>query len=374
MVVVFLAEGFEEVEALAPVDVMRRAGLAVKLAGVTGREVTGSHGICVQTDVDAQDVDATLLEAMVLPGGLPGTHNLEASPAVQRCIDSCVAQGKLVAAICAAPSILAHKGLLAGKNATAFPQLPEGFTGGRRPSQRKLCGAGRPVPHRPGHGRCHPVRPGFGGGPCLPGEGRGHPGLHPVGGVKKEKAALRRELLARRDALPGRAEKSRAIQSRVLALPEYQRARRVLLYLSKGSEVDTWPLLDRALAQGKEVYAPRCLERPGEMAFYRVSSREDLQAGAFGLLEPIPGRCPPLERGQGDLCLVPGLAFDREGYRLGYGKGYYDCFLAAQPVRTVGLCFEALAFERLPRDGFDRPVCRLVTEAGDARPGKEGFL
>ena len=181
-----------------------------------------------------------------------------------------------------------------------------------------------------------------------------------MGGVKKEKAALRRELLARRDALPGRAEKSRAIQSRVLALPEYQRARRVLLYLSKGSEVDTWPLLARALAQGK--------------AFYRVSSREDLQAGAFGLLEPIPGRCPPLERGQGDLCLVPGLAFDREGYRLGYGKGYYDCFLAAQPVRTVGLCFEALAFERLPRDGFDRPVCRLVTEAGDARPGKEGFL
>ena len=114
-----------------------------------------------------------------------------------------------------------------------------------------------------------------------------------MGGVKKEKAALRRELLARRDALPGRAEKSRAIQSRVLALPEYQRARRVLLYLSKGSEVDTWPLLDRALAQGKEVYAPRCLERPGEMAFYRVSSRADLQAGAFGLLEPIPGRCPP---------------------------------------------------------------------------------
>lgn len=123
MVVVFLAEGFEEVEALAPVDVMRRAGLAVKLVGVTGREVTGSHGICVQTDMDAQEVDATLLEAMVLPGGLPGTHNLEASPAVQRCIDSCVAQGKLVASICAAPSILAHKGLLAGKNATAFPSF-----------------------------------------------------------------------------------------------------------------------------------------------------------------------------------------------------------------------------------------------------------
>ena len=105
----------------------------------------------------------------------------------------------------------------------------------------------------------------------------------------EKKAPLRRELLARRDALPGREERSRAIQRQVLALPEYRRARRLLLYLSQGSEVDTWPLLARALAQGKEVYAPRCLERPGEMAFYRVSSREDLQAGAFGLLEPIPG-------------------------------------------------------------------------------------
>lgn len=80
MVVVFLAEGFEEVEALAPVDVMRRAGLAVKLAGVTGREVTGSHGICVQTDMAAQEVDATLLEAMVLPGGLPGTRHKSPCP------------------------------------------------------------------------------------------------------------------------------------------------------------------------------------------------------------------------------------------------------------------------------------------------------
>ena len=124
MVVVFLAEGFEEVEALAPVDVMRRAGLAVKLAGVTGREVTGSHGICVQTDMAAQEVDATLLEAMVLPGALPGTPNLEASPAVQRCIHSRVAQGKLLAPLCAAPSRVAPPALLAGETPTASPALP----------------------------------------------------------------------------------------------------------------------------------------------------------------------------------------------------------------------------------------------------------
>lgn len=123
MVVVFLAEGFEEVEALAPVDLMRRAGLAVKMAGVTGGEVTGSHGIRVGTDLLAEDVDVSALEAVVLPGGLPGTHNLEASPAVQACVDACAKEGKLVAAICAAPSILAHKGLLRGKHATAFPSF-----------------------------------------------------------------------------------------------------------------------------------------------------------------------------------------------------------------------------------------------------------
>lgn len=118
MVVVFLADGFEEVEALAPVDLMRRAGLDVKMAGVTG-----SHGITVKTDMAAEEVDVAALEAMVLPGGLPGTHNLEASPVVQACIDGCVKTGKLVSAICAAPSVLAHKGLLKGKNATAFPNF-----------------------------------------------------------------------------------------------------------------------------------------------------------------------------------------------------------------------------------------------------------
>lgn len=136
--------------------------------------------------------------------------------------------------------------------------------------------------------------------------------------------------------------------------------------------------LGAALLFGEVGLVHRVL-RPGRLA--APLGQVDVAGGQVPLVDiqlKVPSGavrvCPPLERGQGDLCLVPGLAFDREGYRLGYGKGYYDCFLAAQPVRTVGLCFEALAFARLPRDGFDRPVCRLVTEAGDARPGKEGFL
>lgn len=144
MVVVFLADGFEEVEALAPVDLMRRAGLKVVLAGVTGMEVTGSHGIKVAADVAAKEVDLSQVEAMMLPGGLPGTLNLEKSKTVQACIDACVKEGKLVSAICAAPSILAHKGLLKGKKATAFPSFQKDLEeGGALLSDEYVCRDGQ---------------------------------------------------------------------------------------------------------------------------------------------------------------------------------------------------------------------------------------
>ena len=88
MVYVFLAEGFEEIEALTPVDLMRRAGLEVGLAGVGGLEITGSHGISVKADLLAEEADMAQAEAIVLPGGMPGTLNLEHSSAVQESIDN----------------------------------------------------------------------------------------------------------------------------------------------------------------------------------------------------------------------------------------------------------------------------------------------
>lgn len=190
----------------------------------------------------------------------------------------------------------------------------------------------------------------------------------------QEKAALRRELLARRDAVPQREEKSRAVGDGVLALPAYQKARQVLLYLSKGSEVDTWEVFARAVAEGKEVYAPRCLDGEGTMGFFQVTSPQELLQGRFGLWEPDPRRCAPWRRREGALCLVPGIAFDRQGYRLGYGKGYYDRFLAGFSGTAAGLCFRELALERLPRGPQDRRVDVLVTEAGVLPIGKEGRI
>ena len=124
MVYVFLANGFEELEALAPVDILRRAKADVKTVGVSGMNVTSSHGVAVTADISADELILNDdLEMIVLPGGMPGTLNLEASEIVQRSVDFCADNDRYIAAICAAPSILGHKGLLKGKKATSFPKF-----------------------------------------------------------------------------------------------------------------------------------------------------------------------------------------------------------------------------------------------------------
>lgn len=122
MVYVFLADGFEEIEAVTPIDILRRAGLEVVTLGVGGQVVRGSHGITVMADMDAAEaVPDERMEAVVLPGGMPGTLHLEKSEVVHSFLDYASAHGKVVAAICAAPSILGHKNLLNGKRAVCFP-------------------------------------------------------------------------------------------------------------------------------------------------------------------------------------------------------------------------------------------------------------
>ncbi len=130
MIYVFLANGFEEIEALAVVDVLRRAELDVLTVGVGEDFVIGSHQIPVAADIYERNlVLDEKVEAIVLPGGMPGTLNLEKSPVVQKAIDWAIENEKLICAICAAPSILGHKGLLVGKEATAFPGFEEELTG-----------------------------------------------------------------------------------------------------------------------------------------------------------------------------------------------------------------------------------------------------
>lgn len=119
MVVVFLAQGFEEIEALATVDVLRRAGLDVVTVGIDGLSVTGSHGITVTADT-TNVPPVSQIQAVVLPGGMPGATYLDASSKVDTCLQQ-VGNECLLCAICAAPLVLGKRGLLSGKRATCYP-------------------------------------------------------------------------------------------------------------------------------------------------------------------------------------------------------------------------------------------------------------
>ena len=126
----FLADGFEETEALAPVDILRRAGIPVTTVGVGGGVIRGSHDIYVTADMTADEfeIDADI-SGVILPGGMPGVKNLYADDTVKDTVEFCASRGLYVCAICAAPSIPGRMGLLAGKRATCFPGFEEDLEG-----------------------------------------------------------------------------------------------------------------------------------------------------------------------------------------------------------------------------------------------------
>lgn len=197
--------------------------------------------------------------------------------------------------------------------------------------------------------------------------------------IADAKAVLRRAALARRDALAPaeREERSRRIQDRLVALEEYRRARVVCLYAGIRSEVATLPVVARALEEGRRVSLPAC--HGDTLRLVYVTALDELvSAGRFGLLEPRPDLVEATERrcpaDAVDLFVVPGVAFDAEGGRIGYGRGYYDRLLAGARLDAarIGLAFETQMVERVPATPHDVPVHRVLTEARTySRPGQE---
>ena len=129
MIAVLLADGFEEIEALTPVDMLRRAGLEVLTVGITSKIAVGSHGISVICDKLPAEVDLDMISTVILPGGMPGSLNLDASPFTDKILESVNARGGRIAAICAAPLVLGRRGLLAGKRATCYPGFESELAG-----------------------------------------------------------------------------------------------------------------------------------------------------------------------------------------------------------------------------------------------------
>lgn len=189
--------------------------------------------------------------------------------------------------------------------------------------------------------------------------------------MSSAKADMRRQVLARRDALTGRGALSAAIGRNLLAQPCYRSAETVMVYLSCRSEVETAAIVAAARADGKKLAIPYCARDDGGrpyLGLWRLTDSAELAEGTWGIPEPPrarwnePGKAvSPL---QPDLIVAPGVAFDRNGGRLGYGAGYYDRLLAGvrPDAAVVGVCFEAQLVEAVETAGHDIAVDWVITE------------
>ena len=186
------------------------------------------------------------------------------------------------------------------------------------------------------------------------------------------KQEFRNALKGRRDAIPQeqRREWDVAIIKRIAASESFKNAQEILLYAPIGSEIDLFPLARAAQMQGKRIAFPRCDTDTTTLRFYYLESGVRLVRGAYGIPEPPDGAplCQPTEH---SLCILPALTFDLSGARLGYGKGYYDRFLATFPGAAVGAVYSSLLVRRVPTEPHDLPVSLIFTEIGVRRCKKE---
>ena len=176
------------------------------------------------------------------------------------------------------------------------------------------------------------------------------------------KQELRKELEIRRSVIEDKAEKDKQIFENLLALPEYKKAKALLCYVSFRSEINTVPIIKRALSDGKTVAVPHCENMQGKMSFYEINSLDELKAGAFGILEPDINFNKRLEVPENSIIIVPGLAFSRQGCRIGYGGGYYDRYLSENKAFSVGLCYDEMLCDSIPTEKHDVPVSAVVTD------------
>lgn len=152
------------------------------------------------------------------------------------------------------------------------------------------------------------------------------------------------------------------IFNRVSEMWSFKEEETLFTYVSTDTEIDTKQIIEHALSIGKKVAVPYCIDNSFEMKFYYINGFQDLQVRTFGVLEPIAEKCELVNDLSKGFCIVPALAYDIFGYRLGYGKGYYDRFLSKFKGTTVGLCYSQCVTNQLPHGKYDRSVNLIVTE------------
>lgn len=170
------------------------------------------------------------------------------------------------------------------------------------------------------------------------------------------KQELRKEVHANIRALSERDERDETIIHKVLSLPVWQQAHTVALTLSLDLEVNTRPLIDAALEAGKSVLVPKVTKQG--LTFHEIKTFSELHPGVMGILEPTTMESD-LDI---DVCIVPGRVFDRSGYRIGWGGGYYDRFLATYDGATIAIAYGVQVLDEIPIEPHDIPVELIVTE------------
>ncbi len=197
-----------------------------------------------------------------------------------------------------------------------------------------------------------------------------------------DKREQRARLRGIRNGIPPieRISKSESISERLFNSEVYRSAKAVMVYMSFGSEVMTDRIFDRILRDGKALCVPMCHTETRAMTAYAVSGASDLSIGSYGIAEPDFGKIQSgavkaVNKADIDLVIVPGLGFDENGYRMGYGKGYYDRFLVDFGGASAGLCYECCKESKICHDELDVRVSIVITENDiiKTKYGTEGY-
>lgn len=187
--------------------------------------------------------------------------------------------------------------------------------------------------------------------------------------TRKYKMELRKKYLEKRATLPKDVREARdaRICRNILSSAVYRYADVLLMFYPMRGEADVLPVMKNALSCGKRVAFPRCNAEDHSMIFYYVTSEEDFEQGAYGIMEPKTS-LPVFEHGsvtaQNVLCLVPAIVYDRRGYRVGYGGGYYDRFFGKVRPASIGVVYEEFILKTVPHGRYDITVDVVVSERG----------
>lgn len=180
------------------------------------------------------------------------------------------------------------------------------------------------------------------------------------------KASMRKEVTQKRDSLSRKDifEKSRSIKSKLFKLPEFIKSDTVSFFVNFKSEVETVNMIEESIKMGKRVIVPVVVSGQKDLLLSELKSLDELYPSKFGILEPESMFIRPVDEREIEVLITPGVAFDEEGFRIGYGGGYYDRLIKKLPDRckTIALAFEIQMVDRVPREEHDMKVHMIITE------------